>query len=151
MHNTWIVLNIDQFHFNPIQRIDNTYGVNLPLIAWDQLNMIICFPIDYITWYQNILTIILYFKHDNVTMHNTFMCNWSKNASCDDALLISLCIHVVIIDKVQCLMKWLHWVFKSRISKIALGLLIEPLWRSTSHGIMWHTELRSIVEKNNVV
>jgi len=48
-------------------------------------------------------------------------------------------------------MKWLHWVFKSRISKIALGLLIEPLWRSTSHGIMWHTELRSIVEKNNVV
>jgi len=48
-------------------------------------------------------------------------------------------------------MKWLHWVFKSRISKIALGLLIDPLWRSTSHGIMGHIELRSIVEKNNVV
>jgi hypothetical protein len=48
-------------------------------------------------------------------------------------------------------MKWLHWVFKSRISKIALSLLIEHLWRSISHGIMWHTKLRSIVEKNNVV
>jgi hypothetical protein len=47
--------------------------------------------------------------------------------------------------------EWLLWIVKSRISKIGLGLLIEPLWISTSHGIMWHTKPKSIVEKNNVV
>jgi len=39
---------------------------------------------------QHFLNFILYMKHDNVTMYDAFMWDWSKFALCDDAIFMHL-------------------------------------------------------------
>ncbi len=46
------------------------------------------------------LNFILHLKHDNVTMHDAFMWNWSKASVCNDALFILLCINKAIVDEI---------------------------------------------------
>jgi hypothetical protein len=43
---------------------------------------------------------ILYMKHANVFMYNTFVWNWSKNAICYDTIFIASCINDAIIDEI---------------------------------------------------
>jgi len=50
---------------------------------------------------QCLLNFILYFKHDNVTMQDTFMWNWFKTSICDAALFILPCINEAIVDDIQ--------------------------------------------------
>jgi hypothetical protein len=50
---------------------------------------------------QCLLNFILYFKHDNVTMQDTFMWNWFKTSICDEALFILPCINEAIVDDIQ--------------------------------------------------
>jgi hypothetical protein len=50
---------------------------------------------------QCLLNFILYFQHDNVTMHDTFMWNSFKTFICDDALFILSCINEAIVDDIQ--------------------------------------------------
>lgn len=49
---------------------------------------------------QRLSNFILHLKHDNVTMHDAFMWNWSKASICDDALFISSCFNKAIIDEI---------------------------------------------------
>jgi len=53
-----------------------------------------------LTLKQCILNFILYFKHVNATMHDTFMWNWSKTFVCDDSLFILSCINEAIVDEI---------------------------------------------------
>jgi hypothetical protein len=43
-------------------------------------------------------------KHDNVTMHDAFMWNWSKSTLCDDALFIASCINNALTNEIRWLM-----------------------------------------------
>jgi hypothetical protein len=42
---------------------------------------------------QCLFNFILYMKHDNITMYDAFMWNWSKFALFNDALFIASCIN----------------------------------------------------------
>ena len=51
---------------------------------------------------QRILNFLLYLKHDNITILDTFMWNWSKSAINDDTIFLSSCINEALCDE----MKW---------------------------------------------
>ncbi len=40
-------------------------------------------------------------KHDNVSMNDTFVWNWSKSVICDDVIFIASCINDVIGDEIR--------------------------------------------------
>jgi hypothetical protein len=39
-------------------------------------------------------------KHDNISMYDAFVWNWSKNAICDDAIFTTSCIIDAIGDEI---------------------------------------------------
>jgi hypothetical protein len=40
-------------------------------------------------------------KHDNVSMYDAFVWNWSKSAVCDDPIFITSCINDAIGDEIR--------------------------------------------------
>ncbi len=40
-------------------------------------------------------------KHDNVSMHDAFVWNWSKSEVCDDPIFITSCINDAIGDEIS--------------------------------------------------
>ncbi len=50
---------------------------------------------------QCLFNFILYMKHNNITMYDTFMWNWSKYALCDNALFIASCINHTFSYEIQ--------------------------------------------------
>ncbi len=54
-----------------------------------------------LTLEQHVQQFILYMKHDNVSMYDALVWNWSKSAMCDDDIFIASCINDAIGDEIQ--------------------------------------------------
>jgi hypothetical protein len=50
---------------------------------------------------QRILNFLLYLKHDNITISDTFMWSWSKTSINYDTIFISLCMNKMLRDEIK--------------------------------------------------
>jgi hypothetical protein len=50
---------------------------------------------------QRLLNFILYLKHDNITLFDTYLWNYSKSAVCDDTIFIASCINEALRDEIK--------------------------------------------------
>jgi len=50
---------------------------------------------------QSLFLFILYIKHVNVVIYNTFMLNWKKNAFCVDVIFIAFYINETLGHEIK--------------------------------------------------
>jgi hypothetical protein len=56
-------------------------------------------------------------KHDNVSIYDAFVWNWSKNVVCDDAIFIAYCINDAIGNEIQWPITQEQVVFGTNLAK----------------------------------
>jgi hypothetical protein len=104
-----------------------------------------------LTLKQCLLNFLLYFKHDNVTIHDAFMWNWSKISICDDVIFIWSCINEGIANEIQWLIVKERVTFASGIRDLPScmrfidGTLVETcnLWNNVTHQTWFNGRKKS--------
>jgi len=91
-------------NFNLLE-YDELSTLMVPTIAHDmkstnEVHFVIRWPIK-LNPNQQLFQSIMYMKHDNIVIYDTFLGNWNNNVICNDAIYVVSYIKEVISDKIQ--------------------------------------------------